>query len=186
MTRFLDETVLADFEGALRSAGAAIAEAWAPGLNDAQIDELIAPHGIDLPEEARRWWRWHDGFVAGTPPPRRDLTPRRPLFDLAMTLEVFASGRAGMWQLEGVDAWLQPAGSKPIIYFACDGARDEPVPVYAQEDIETPLLALPSIGELVAAWTELIEQRIFTTDSDGLWESDFEKIPPEIQQLGIY
>ena len=36
-------------------------QALAPGLTDQQIDTLTAPYGIDLPEEARVWWRWHNG-----------------------------------------------------------------------------------------------------------------------------
>jgi cell wall assembly regulator SMI1 len=32
-----------------------------PGLSDEQIDELMAPTGLTLPDELRLWWGWHDG-----------------------------------------------------------------------------------------------------------------------------
>jgi len=57
----LTTDLLDRFEARLRGAGAPIVDAWAPGLTDAQIDELVRPLGIDLPKEARVWWRWHNG-----------------------------------------------------------------------------------------------------------------------------
>ena len=186
MTAFLDDELLADFERALTSAGSAITRVWAPGLSDAKIDQLTAPHKFSLPEEARRWWRWHNGFVAGTRPPFWELTPRRTLMDLPTTLESFATSRAALLQLEGVDQWLRPLADLPRIFFACDGPLDEPVSIHTQQDIDDPILALPSIGELVKTWIELVDIGVFTADADGRWESDFDKIPEEIRQLGIY
>jgi len=59
--RRLSPDMLEAFDERLRRAGARLADRWRPGLSDAQIDELLLPAGIDLPEEARVWWRWHDG-----------------------------------------------------------------------------------------------------------------------------
>ena len=53
----LDQALLDQFDARLRALGAAIVDAWAPGLTDDQIDALVCPIGIDLPEEARVWWR---------------------------------------------------------------------------------------------------------------------------------
>ncbi len=33
-----------------------------PGLSDAAIDELMAPTGLSLPDEARALWQWSNGF----------------------------------------------------------------------------------------------------------------------------
>jgi hypothetical protein len=186
VTSFLDDELLGHFERALHAVGAAITQVWAPGLDDAEIDALTAPHGFQLPEEARRWWRWHNGFVAGARPPDMDLTPRRPLMDLAETLELYGASRGAWLQLYGFDRWLMPMADRPSVYFACDGAPEDPVPIHTQQDIEEPIQALPSIGELVKTWTELIETGVFTTNAHGHWEWDFGKIPQPIRQLGIY
>jgi hypothetical protein len=186
MTRLLDDELLSRFERALDAAGAAIIRVWAPGLEDAQINALTAPHGFRLPEEARRWWRWHNGFLPDTTSPDWELTPRRPLLDLADTLEIYAADRGARHQLYGVDRWLMPVADRPNVYFACDGAPEDPVPIHTQQDIEEPIQALPSIGELVKTWTELIETGVFTTNAHGHWEWDFDNIPQPIRQLGIY
>jgi hypothetical protein len=186
LTLLLDDELLGRFEQALDAVGAAITRSWAPGLKDAEIDALIAPHGFQLPEEARRWWRWHNGVLPGTTPPDWDLTPRRPLLDLADALEVYAAGRGAWLQLYGVDhRWLEPVGDRPSVYFACAVGPEDPVPVYIQQDIEEPIQALPSIGELVKTWTDLIDTGVFTTDAQGSWEWDFDKIPEDIWKLGI-
>jgi hypothetical protein len=186
MTHVLNSDILADFERALRSVDAAITRAWQPGLDDDQIDALVQPLGLDLPDEARTWWRWHDGCPTGTHPAEAELTPRRPLFDLVLTLDDFESFRGATLQLEGSDARLQPVGDQPWIFFACDGPRDAPVPIYVGGHGEGHRLALPSIGELVLTWTRLIDEGGYTTDADGLWEWDFEKIPEDIRRIGVY
>lgn len=186
MIRRLDPELLADFEAALLKAGAAITEVWQPGLSDREIDELTRPLGLDLPDEARAWWRWHNGVEPATSPLRFEITPRRPLFDLAMTLEGFESSREAILHLEGAAARLQPVGDHPWIFFDCEGPRDAPVPIYIGGHGEEQRLVLPSIGEMVLVWIDLIEQGVFTTDTDGLWHMDFDKVPPEVLPLGVY
>lgn len=185
VTPYLDDAILSAFEGALEGAGAAITKAWAPGLTDAEIDVLCLPLGLNLPEEARRWWRWRNGFVEGTPPPRQDVIPRRALFDLALVLEYVAFGRT-LAEPGEAEPGLQPVGDQPKIWWDCSGAFDDPVPVRTQEDIDDPIPALPSIGALVTKWTELIETGVFTTGEHGLWTWDFERIPEDVRRLGIY
>jgi hypothetical protein len=78
VTRYLDTELLAEFEAVLGELRVPITRVWRPGLDDASIDALLEPLGIQLPEEARRWWRWRNGVVPGTRGPDWDLTPRRP------------------------------------------------------------------------------------------------------------
>lgn len=187
MTTVLDEGLLGAFEEALRDAGARITDVWAPGLTDAEMDALTAPFALRLPEEARCWWRWHNGVIAGAQPPDWDLLPRRSLLDLATTLENFRGSRASRVVLyDGGDYWLEPLTDLPLIFFACDGPSGEPVPVHTQQDVEDPIRALPSIGELVARWTRLIRDGAFQTDDHGHWTWSFERIPEDVRRLGIY
>jgi hypothetical protein len=76
---------------------------------------------------------------------------------------------------------------KPIIYVDCNGPRDAPAPIYSQNDEpERPVLALPSIGELVTIWTALIDDGVFATTPDGQWQRlDPDRIPPELRGHGI-
>jgi hypothetical protein len=51
----------------------------------------------------------------------------------------------------------------------CGRGRDAPVPVYVQDDIDTPEEFLPSIGELVAMWTTILASGSVSIDPDGRW-----------------
>lgn len=187
VTRILTGDLLDEFDDALRWIGAAITEIWKPGLSDDEIDALTQPLGLQLPEEARKWWRWHNGFSPEVRAPRWDITPNRPLFDLQMTLDDFESSREAVLQLEGATARLSPVGNVPWIFFDCEGARDAPVPIYVGDHGYGQQLVLPSIGELVAVWIDLIRTGVYTTDANGNWQGDVEeRCPPEILKLGVF
>jgi hypothetical protein len=186
--RFLDEEILERFEATLRRVGAAIVDAWAPGLRDDEIDALVQPIGVTLPEEARAWWRWHDGLRPGTRPQSWDIMPGRSLFSLWDAVDLFVPERQRMAEDGFPDMLLTPVGRHPIILFRCDGAPDAPVPVYVMDDWsdEAPRLALPSIGELVLTWTSYIDAGFVTTDPDGGWSAPGPALPHEVELLGVY
>lgn len=52
--------LLERFASALRARGIPVDDLM-PGLGDDEIDEITGPVGLELPEEVRAWWRWHDG-----------------------------------------------------------------------------------------------------------------------------
>jgi hypothetical protein len=187
VTQLLDDRLLDELTRALHSAGLST-ETWAPGLSDHEIDALLQPHSLDLPEEARRWWRWHNGYKEGTSPPWIGVTPNRPLLNLQQVLKLYAQTKDESRQIWGADRWLMVFVDRPSIYFVCNGPHDAPVPIRTQEDIDDPEPVLPSIGELVKTWTELLATTVLTTDADGKWkwEWDFDKIPQHIRELGVY
>jgi hypothetical protein len=186
VTRLLDDGLLDELARAVRDAGVLGTEAWAPGLSDEEIDALLEPHDLDLPEEARRWWRWHNGYVEGTGPTGWvGVAPNRPLLTLAEALDLYAATKDESRQVWGADRWLMVFIDAPSIYFDCSGPRDAPVPIRTQQDIDTPEPVLPSIGEMIALWIELIDTGVSTIDADGEWEWDFEKVPQRIRDLGI-
>lgn len=55
--------LLTALEEEWRRQGAPIADLLAPGLTDQDIDALVDPVGLRLPQELRVWWRWHDGLA---------------------------------------------------------------------------------------------------------------------------
>ena len=81
--RLLDDELLGQLEGRWRKLGAFVARASRPGLTDDQIDALTLGAGLSLPEEARRWWRWHDGADPQVPGVAAELGPGRAFLPLA-------------------------------------------------------------------------------------------------------
>ncbi len=176
--------MLERFDGQLRALGAPIVDAWAPGLGDEEIDAILLPLHIDLPEEARVWWRWHNGTREDTSTSARHLWHRWPC-SLQAAAEDYASGREAMKHLWGLEQLLCPAVEKVMIYFHCAGPHDEPAPIYTQNDIEAPREVLPSIGDLVLAWLELIDQGVWTVAPDGIWTTHWARIPESVLEMSI-
>lgn len=149
-TVVLDDALVERTVERLRSAGADLADRLRPGLSDAQIDELAGPAGIDLPEEARVWWRWHDGVQDDGPPfaSIRGVTP----YSLEAAIELWEADRDATRYVFGVDGLLPFCDAR--LSFECLGPRDAPVPVYFQYDIETPKPMFASIGDFVVKFLE--------------------------------
>lgn len=185
MAVFLDVGLLERLDAELRALGAPIVDAWAPGITDEEIDAVLLPLDIDLPEEARVWWRWHNGTREDAAMIDRHLWRRFPM-SLEATAELYASAREDTEYLWSIDKWLCPAIEKPEIFFCCDRPRAEPVPIYTQNDnADIPKEVLPSIGELVLAWLELLERGVWTLRRDGIWTTHPEKIPDSKIEMGI-
>ena len=106
-------------EDRLRSGGALIVDALAPGLTDAQIDELLHPAGVDLPEEARVWWRWHDARRRRCAAELVWSGPPAICWTSDTVVEIYEFERAAVAQLHSLDGPLSPVGEKPHIYFDC-------------------------------------------------------------------
>ena len=187
MPIFLDQKLLGSFEARLRAAGALIVDAWAPGLTDAEIDALLEPLGIDLPEEARVWWRWHNGFVPGSSQLSRQITPSRWLTALETAADLYADMRDPMRDAGDPEGLLSPVGEQPTVYVQCAGSKDAPGPVYSQSAwADRPRLVLPSIGELVMTWISYIDRGVFATNPDGTWIAGARPPhPPDVQELGV-
>lgn len=141
-----------------------------------------------LPEEARAWWRWHDGILVESNPRVTEISPRRPHLPLRYVAEQYAALGGAMLQLYGIDGLLNPVGDKPYVYFHCAVPRDAPVPIYTQhDDVVDPRLVLPSIGELVLAWIDLMDRDVWRTNPDGTWAWDHTRLTaPDVLDMGIY
>jgi hypothetical protein len=151
MARFLDEELLNTLEEHWRRVGAGFVERLPAGLPDEEMDPLTERLGFRLPEEARRWYRWHDGSDG------YDVTSYRMLHSLAEDVEqtTWLTGMDPYWR----DGWLHVMSEKPCITFDCRVADDEPVPVwhYYQGFEFPPRPMFDSIGDMVLFWIELID-----------------------------
>jgi len=181
----LDPRFLEEFDARLRALGAPICKAWAPGCSDAHIDAILRPLGIELPEEARVWWRWHNGTRDDAPMEHREIGTRGP-FSIEDAAAAYKDERGAMEELDGLTGLLAPFNERPYIFFGCAGAVDEPVPIYTQKDVQDPTVVLPSIRSLLEAWLELIDIGAWELQDDGIWHMHFERIPAQLRELGIY
>lgn len=187
MPVLLDNTLLDRFESALRDIGARVVDHLAPGLDDARIDELLVPRDIDLPEEARVWWRWHNGVLPDAPPEARWITPGRDLCSLEAASHEYEQVRLMLLDSYGVVKVLRPVSDAPMIYLDCGVPQNASVPVLSLIDwTEQPTLALRSFGELIEMWIEYVDRGVFRTNPDGTWVCDHESIPRDIVDLGVY
>jgi hypothetical protein len=167
-----------------------------PGLIDAQIDELTAPLGITMPEEARVWWRWHDG--AELNPNRNfkgDFGPNHYYMPLGQCVQMCARGRDGLaFDRENPDTWYWVSGWFPfttvgtLTLIDTGVSRDDPVPVraYFPQDGEPYPIGLPSIGMLIEAYIDAMDRGVWIwLDDQQRLGYDFDKVTPEDEQLGL-
>jgi hypothetical protein len=184
----LDQALLDRFDARLRAAGALVVDHWAPGLTDAQIDALLHPLDIDLPDEARVWWRWHNGTLVDPRKREAKISPGRHPLPLKEVADFYAGEQGPLIDFYGVGGQLRPVSEKPLIYFDCAGRHDEPVPIITALDAsDEHRVVLPSIGELILAWIDLLDRGIWATNPDGTWIIDHDRrLPPDVLNLAIY
>jgi hypothetical protein len=177
----LSDDLIGRFVERCRAIGVDVPSGLAPGLTDEEIDERLPP-GFVLPEEARRWWRWHDGTVTTS---YVEFIPARQALSLDGAIEGWELNQYEHLEMWGIGGLVQPFNWVPHIYFECLGPPDDPVPIYAQQDIEDHLLALASIGEMLLAFIELIDCGAWSwTGSE--WEVDDDRLPGRLADVGFY
>ncbi len=143
--QLLNADILERVDSLLRSRNAPIADAWAPGLSDAEIDETIGRAGLEMPEELRVWWRWHNGVRKDWPDRRPSIFPGRNVLSLQLTVEYYTSIGSG-------DGLLTPFSEKPRIHVASRSSGNVPAPVYLEIKEFEPQLEYESFGEFILAW----------------------------------
>jgi hypothetical protein len=159
----LDEGLLAELERRWRDQSPALVERLAPGLSDEEIDRLVEPLDYSLPEEVRRWFRWHDGSSNRPVIFTRAFTPLRDSISLS-------AGFADMDETRP-DDWLNVMDEKPYVIFDCRGETIAPVwHLEYSFDLDSPTRPVfESIGDMVAFWIELIDDDQIFWSSDGEW-----------------
>lgn len=187
----LSTALLEELEQRWRERELPILDQLRPGLTDKEIDELIAPIGLNVPEEARVWWRWHDGAdLVGTSgewsfspggsvvfaPLARQVEHYREMRSRSRS-EAVAAPEAGRDE----DFWWGPSwfalteGRPEVV---CDCAAPGPTsPIYAYdvgmwEELHTP--RADSFGQVVTWWIRAYDDGIWRYDR-GQWTLDFER-----------
>jgi hypothetical protein len=157
----LDTQLLEELEDRWREQSPAVLQRMQPGIDDDEIDRLSAPLGYTIPEELRRWYRWHNGSTGSPIIISRCFSTLSD--DVAATLDFEADEEK--WK----KGWLQVMDEKPLMIFDCRGGVSEPVPVwhfdYAFDFPTRPVFE--SIGDMVSFWIELIDDGHVSWDAGG-------------------
>src|SRR4051794_33668040 len=177
----LEET-LAEFDERLRRMGAPLLRAWAPGASDARIDAAFLPLGVDLPEEARIWWRWHNGCHPDARSEDALWSFRYPL-SLEEAADAYSLAVADDFAAEDIEGLIKTFTDPPYLYFLTSGPKYAPVPVYSQADLERPEEQWPSIDAFVRTYIELIDAGAWTIDGRGTWQANDSLIPERYSRL---
>lgn len=163
MPRMLDDRLLNDLERRWRDQSPALLQRLRSGIDDAEIDRVAAPLSFPIPEEVRRWYRWHNGST-GSP------------IIFSRCLVTLASSVAVTLDMEKVDetsprGWMLAMDEKPDLIFDCRGEFDAPVPVWHLDySFDFPTHSVfDSIGDMVSFWIELIDNGQIFWDADGEW-----------------
>jgi hypothetical protein len=165
MPRMLDQELLGELDRRWREQSPALVGRLDSGLADAEIDLLAEPLGYTLPEEVRRWFRWHNGS-----------TNRPIIFTRAfMTLADAVSQTLDFAAMDETltNGWLHTIDEKPYVVFDCRGEANAPAPVWHFEysfNFDHPTRPVfESIGDMVAFWIELIDDGQIFWNTKGDW-----------------
>jgi cell wall assembly regulator SMI1 len=183
-----------------RQVGAPVAVALRPGLSDEEMDALTTQLGLRLPDEARRWWRWHDGATARPGFEPEVLGPIGSFIPLAHAVGSTESTREIMrqaWEADDLEegelgpdwkpSWLKLINCERPIVIDCSVAPEDPVPV--RSFFQEPTVGeegLRSLGELVRIWIDAYDSGAWAYDrTERRWSSDRSKLDSAIAQLHL-
>jgi cell wall assembly regulator SMI1 len=180
-----------------QAVGAPITEHLRPGLTDTEIDRLTRPLDLVVPEEARVWWRWHDGATGTGRADRQLIGTTWTFLSLAESVaeaEWQRKEAIGLRGSQADDIW--PAGLLPIAsdmggnIAAIDCSQaSTPSPVYYVDSdvgLSESGPGSQSIAELVRWWIDAIADGATTFDSDaGRWRYDRVRLPPQRARTGL-
>lgn len=173
--------LLAELEAALGQQDPELVARLAPGLDDQDIDELMRPRGLTLPEEARVWWRWHDGLTWSTVD-GRIFGPGFQLLPLEAAVREYTSRLEQAEELAkeipNITFWERPwfplvGAGTGLFIFDCSGDPAAPAPIsfyHVEEAGEDGRPPARSVGEMVAWWIDALERGVWYYDRElGGW-----------------
>lgn len=186
---------LTDWEDRLRGLGARGVAHLRPGLPPEQIDTITAEYGLELPQDARAVWAWHDGEdVSARSPaltPDRELLPLREALDLARTWaqEAIDHGLADDEMLADViyRAELVPVlGFQHPLVFDCTGTRAT-TGTTAMWTPDAGLGQTPhlTVVERVRWWHWALDHGAWSITPEGLWAVDLSRYPGARGDLSV-
>lgn len=188
---------------ALQAQQAPITARLNPGLSDHEIDLLCQKVGIDLPDEPRTWWKWHNGasYAVGDIDSSDLLSagPGNMLLPLELAIEDCLERRSLASELkpENPEYWWKQSWlpfTKEEYAFECGVPRGEPSPIRDTDPMSDPYNpgqpVTGSFAEMVDAWILALTEGIWFWDPnlgrEGAWNQDTLNVPPAMMKLGLF
>jgi cell wall assembly regulator SMI1 len=200
----LDAQLLDRLSATWRAHGAPIEDALAPNRT---VEFLTSDDGtlhVDLPEELRTWWAWHDGATKGRRPIHSwmmgpNLTPmsstwsrdwwQTMMAEAATMATTVATDMPGTemadtdywWRETWVPLFSNGVGGTLVADCGLGPAGVTPIRLVDWHHEKRLPPATASLGQVVEWWIEAIELGIWTWDKDrGMWVRT--RWDPEIEQ----
>lgn len=162
--------LLNEYESELSSAGVPVSRALAPPADAEALVAAFESQGLNLPEELRVWWAWHNGLVQTAPrvPTRFNFLP----FEQA--LRIYDESTFGTDSFSWHRGWLKITRGNNALAVRCD-AHGSPLVRFvsptgastAPEDTETQVVSLCTA---VSWWITAIRKGwAFRDPSAGEW-----------------
>jgi hypothetical protein len=177
--------LLDELEQRWRSQGAPVADQLQPGLSHAEMDALVAPLGLTLPDEPRVWWGWRNGargadlgVPVGFSHDSLQHAVERAGFQRRIAREVADDDPSSMWRWSWLP-WSYDISGAALVIEASDDAHVSPVSVHLIDDGSDIPVSAPSMGTLVRWWLELFDLGICAYDRGAdRWRRDADALPP--------
>jgi hypothetical protein len=185
--------LLGEYEDRLSGIGVPIEDVFAPGLSDAEMAAAVAPLPLELSLEAKVWWGWHNGILAGEDPYRGQIAPGTYLRSLEQAVRDHSENRALAEERDPRDRalWWDPEwmpilspSNGTTIGCDCSVAEGKPSPLHIvwwkNPDDTRPRRAAGSLGQMVVWWLDAIDGGIWSYNRDeGGWRRNWAAVPPE-------
>lgn len=180
MSRSEVVAALEEYEAELRRAGAPVVSNLSAGISDTTIRELEQRFGVELPDEVRAVWQWHNGVerVSGSWGPERMLVPYRAFDDLETSLafardfvKVIAENNPTSEYAHRVFVSLLVDN----VGFMINLTPGEPPLTYMNDPMSWSLsdYAVLPIAERIEWWTRAIKTGAWQINERGEWVLDF-------------
>jgi cell wall assembly regulator SMI1 len=173
-------SLLNRFEAVLKKKAPSVAEALQPGLSEAEIAKLEAEYNVQLPEDLRLLYQWHNGIPWNSGP---TITPLHEFYPLEHALKKHAElARQMEASDDNVTRMLEPTLSWiPLFQDAAgDGYTYDPKRVAEQGAIFDNFMEtaeytfFPSIKNVIAGFVECYDKDYYFIGTDGRVDGDFE------------
>jgi hypothetical protein len=174
--RILDVELLEAYAHRMRALGCPFDERSAPGLSQHEIEALMEPLQLELPDEARTWWGWRNGqadrraglfFPGFTPYSLADAAGEYQLMRkvAAETAEPGVEGRETADELWDA-GWFPIDGESDHMVIDCSVAKGEPTPVrLITWTLKTKGPWAASLGDAVTAWCDRMDSGSIVWDA---------------------
>ena len=173
-------SLLNRFEAVLQEKAPSVAEALRPGLSEGEIATLETEYNVQLPEDMRLLYQWHNGIPWNSGP---SITPLHEFYPLEHALkqraelasQMKAAGDSMTRMMEPTLSWIpifQDAAGDGY-YFDPERAADEGA-IFDNFRETADYMFFPSIKNVIAGFVECYDKEHYFIGTDGRVDGDFE------------